>query len=137
MAKITELQQEFIKQLYGACAGDMKKAAAAVGVEDYSMLMTDEVIEAIKKRADNELVFNVPKAVSVMSKILDNPESVLYFDKLHKVAADVLDRAGLSKVDRSVQGSTAIGLVFLPDLKPTPEPPEDETEQPASPPPAI
>lgn len=128
MARLSALQEDFLKELFGVHAGDIKKAAAAVGVSDYSTLMTDEMTNAIRTRADNELIFNAAKAVYTMSKILENPEGVPYFDKLHKVAADVLDRAGLGKVDRSVKGATAIGLVFLPDLKPVPQPPEEENE---------
>lgn len=126
MAKLTQTQHEFVKALFGAALGNLKTAAKMVGVDDYSVLMTEELTEAIKKRADTELVMNVPKAVQMMNKILNDPDSVPYMDKLHKVAADILDRAGLAKQERPNSGGATIGLVFLPDKKSLPEPPEDE-----------
>jgi hypothetical protein len=128
MQKLTETQHEFVKALFGPAAnGNLNSAAKEIGIDDYTMLMTQELIEAIKKRADMELVMNVPKAVHVMSKILNNPEEIGFMDKLHKVAADVLDRAGISKQERPQAAGTNIGLVFLPDKKLLPEPPSDET----------
>jgi len=125
-ARLSPVQQEFLKQLFGPCLGNVRKAAEAVcGTDDYTQFMTEEMSEAIKKRADQELVFNVPKAVATMQKILDDPDNTPYMDKLHKVAADILDRAGLSKVDRNVKGSTQIGLVLLPSLNPNPEQPPE------------
>lgn len=124
MTKLTATQTEFLRQLFGPCSGNLKQASkAAIGSEDYSVLMTDEVLEAIKRRADNELVLNVPKAVFIMQKMLDEPESMVFLEKLHKVAADILDRAGLAKQERPNSGAMQVGIVMLPTKAALPEPP--------------
>lgn len=113
--RITPLQSEFLKQLFGASCGNLKLAAEAIGVEDYSMLMTDELTEAIKRRADQEIAMNIPKAIFTMQNMLDNPNNTFNMDKLTKLCTEFLDRAGLGKVERSGGGGLKIGLVILPD----------------------
>lgn len=139
MAKLTSTQHEFLTFLFGPALGNLTVAAEMVGIKDYSVLMTEELTEAIKKRADAEIAMNVPRAVHMINKILTDHENVPYMDKLHKVCADVLDRAGISKQERPNSGGAAIGLVFLPDKKALPEPPdEDEAEVlPSLPSPAL
>lgn len=121
MSKLTTLQQEFLKQLFGPCSGDLKLAAKAVEVDDYSVLMTSEMLLALRERADNEIAFNVPKAIFVMQKILHNPESTMNMAALTKLCSEFLDRAGLGKVERGGSGGLKIGLVILPDKTPIKE----------------
>lgn len=124
MSKLTEVQQKFLKQLFGPSMGNAKDASKTViGTEDYSSLMTDELTIAIRKRADSELALNVPKAVFIISKIMDDPESHPFMDKLHRVAADVLDRAGLSKQERVGNNMITVGVVMMPSKSIMPEPP--------------
>lgn len=126
MAKLTATQEAFLKQLFGPCSGNLKTASKAViGSEDYSQLMTDELLTAIKSRADSELILSVPKAVYIMQKLLD-PEDGSFFasDKLHKIAGDILDRAGLSRQERPTHNSTTIGIVMLPNKALLPVPPK-------------
>lgn len=132
VARITPTQQEFLKILFGKAAGNLKTAAKEIlGTEDYSDLLTDELLNAIKRRADSELTMNVPKAIFIMQKMLDEPESMLYMDKLHKVAADILDRAGVSKQERPSNNTMTVGIVMLPNKIPLTEPVliEQETVQ--------
>ena len=124
--KLTPLQQDFLTQLFGKACGNLTTAAEAVGVEDYSILMTEELIEAIKKRADNEIALNVPRAIFTMQNMLTNPNETFNMDKLTKLCTEFLDRAGLGKVERSGGGGLKIGLVILPD-KLMLEEPEVET----------
>lgn len=125
MAKLTSLQQEFIKALFGPAMGNLKAAAKACGLDDYSDLMTDELSEEIKKRADKELVMNVARATYVINQMLNEAEGGVFFsEKLHKVATDILDRAGISKQERPHHAGVTVGLVFLPNKNILPEPPE-------------
>lgn len=134
-ARLSPTQLDFLRHLFGKANGNLALAAKeAIGTEDYSQLLTDELLDAIKKRADDELVLNIPKAVFIMSKMLSEPEGMLYSDKLHKVAADVLDRAGLSKRERPSSGNVTVGIVLLPNKQMLPEPPNHEIiDQQASP----
>lgn len=133
MAKLTTLQNDFLTALFGPAAGSLAEAAKATGVSDISQLMTEEFAAEIKRRADNEMLFNVPKAIHVMKNMLENPQAVMNMDKLLKVATEFLDRAGLSKQERGLSGQGAIGLVFLPNKVVVQEPPDELIEQQVSP----
>lgn len=127
--KLSAVQKLFLKTLFGKAQGDLKKASAELGFDDYSQLMTDEFIDAIKKRADNELMLSVPRAIYIINKMITDEDGGMFVsDKLHKVCADVLDRAGLSRRERASSGSTTIGLVFLPSKNALPEPPTIENQ---------
>lgn len=121
-------QLAFVNALYGPARGNLKEAAKiATGAEEYIQLMDDVLLDAIKKRADNELTLSVPKALYVMTTALDKPEDAFFIDKLHKIAADILDRAGVSKQERPSQSTQMIGIVMLPAKAalPAPPPPPD------------
>lgn len=123
--KLSALQHEFLKQLFSVAQGNMPTAAKAVGLDDYGILLDDAMVEAIKTRADKELAGNIPRAVYVINKMLEDDGSGMFVsDKLHKVATDILDRAGLSKQERPQTGSQQMGLIFLPNKIPLPEPPK-------------
>lgn len=124
MAKLTATQEAFLKQLFGPCNGDLKKASkASIGSEDYSTLMSDELIDAIKKRADNEIAMSSVKATYILQKILSGEEDIIFSDKLAKVAQDILDRSGLSRQERPQHNSMTIGVVMLPNKAVLPTPP--------------
>lgn len=126
MAKLTTTQLDFIKHLFGKANGDMKKASfLAIENEDYSGLLTDELLDEIKRRADQELILNVPKAIFIMNKMLSEPESMPFLEKLHKVSADILDRAGLSKRERPSSSNMTVGVILLPNKAKLPELPDD------------
>lgn len=114
-AKLTQLQQDFLKQLFGPAQGKLEAAAKALDLDDYSSLMTPELVEAIKTRADHEITLNVARAVFVMKNMLDNPNEAFNMDKVTKLCTEFLDRAGLGRVDRNTTGGLKIGLVILPD----------------------
>lgn len=126
-AKLSALQQDFLKQLFSVAQGNMPAAAKAVGLDDYSIILDDAMVDAIKSRADKELSVNIPRAIFVINKMLqDDGTGMFVSDKLHKVATDILDRAGLSKQERPQSGSQQMGLIFLPNKIPLPEPPQQE-----------
>lgn len=133
MARLSATQLRFVAALFGPALGNLKEAAKQVGVDEYSSLMTDELAAEIKKRADNEMIWNVPKAIHTMQNMLENPQAVMNMDKLLKVCTEFLDRAGVSKQDRALGGGNQIGLVFLPSLKPLVEPPDEADDQEVSP----
>lgn len=127
--RLSPTQTAFLNNLFGVCNGNLKQAAKlTTGSDEYSGLLTDELTFAIKKRADTELALNVPKAVYIISKMLDDPEGAPFMDKLHKVAADILDRAGLSKQERAGNNMLTVGVVMLPSKAALPEPPTIENQ---------
>lgn len=125
--KLTPLQQEFLKVLFGpVCQGNLKDAANELGITDFDDLLTPELTSAIKSRADHEITLNVPRAIFVMRNMLDNPNSSFNMDKVTKLCTEFLDRAGLGKVERASEGGLKIGLVILPN-KIVLQEPENET----------
>lgn len=126
-SKLSPTQLAFVNELYGSSMGDFKQAAKKViGSEDYHSLMTDDLLAEIKRRGDAQLTMNVPKAIHVISQMLENPAETLFLDKLHKIAADILDRAGISKQERPQHSTMQIGIVLLPTKTVLPEPPTIE-----------
>ena len=126
-SKLTTIQQAFVKELFGASLGSIKTASNKVlGSDDFSDILDDNLIAEIKRQGDAQLAMNVPKAIHVITKMLENPEENLYLDKLHKIAADVLDRAGISKQERTQHSTMQIGIVLLPTKTNLPEPPAIE-----------
>lgn len=124
---LSPTQNKFLSALFGSHIGNAKSASKDIlGTEDYSSLMTDELISEIKKRGDKEIAMSVPRAIHVISRLLEDPESAAFADKLHKIAADVLDRAGISKQERTSSSQVAIGIVLLPSKVNLPEPPTIE-----------
>lgn len=125
--KLTPIQNEFVRVLFGKAMGNAKVACEEVtGSTDCSSIMTSELVEAIKLRADQELALSVPRAVHVIQQMLHGEgQDIFVSDKLHKVCTDILDRAGISKQERPSSAGTTIGLVFLPDKKMLPEPPHE------------
>lgn len=117
--RLTPLQQEFLKALFGTCHGNLQKAAEEAGIDDFSLIMTDELADAIRAKAEHQLALNVPQAIFTLQNILSNPDPTMHFapiDKLTKVCTEILDRAGLGKVERSTSsGGLKIGLIILPD----------------------
>lgn len=126
-SKLSPTQLAFVNELYGSSMGNLKEAAKKVtGSEDYNSLMTDDLIAEIKRRGDMQIAMSVPKAIHVISQMLENPSETLFLDKLHKIAGDLLDRAGLSKSERPQHSTMQIGIVLLPTKVALPEPPTIE-----------
>jgi hypothetical protein len=126
-SKLSPTQIQFVKELYGSSMGNLKEAAKKViGSEDYEGLLTADLIAEIKKRGDEQLAMSVPKAIYVLTNMLENPGETLFLDKLSKIAQDLLDRAGLSKNERPQTSTLQIGIVLLPTKVALPEPPTIE-----------
>lgn len=130
--KLSPIQQAFLKQLFGPSMGRLKDASKAIlGHEDYSDLLTQDFLDAIKYRGDQEINLNVPRALFVINQMLDgDPSQGFMSDKLHKVAMDVLDRSGLSKQERPSNSGATVGLVFLPAKKALQEAPDEPESEP-------
>lgn len=127
-AKLTQLQSEFLKILFGPLAqGNLTVAANELGITDYEALLTPELTSAIKSRADHEITLNVPRAIFVMRNMLDNPNNSINMEKVTKLCTEFLDRAGLGKVERMSEGGLKIGLVILPNKFEIKEPVDHET----------
>lgn len=127
MAKLTATQESFLKALFGSCAGNLKAAAKeATGSEDYTSFIDENLLQALKRRADQEVVLSSAKAAFILQRIMDNPEDLLFFKDVAKVASDILDRSGISRQERMAGGGSVIGLVMMPMKAILPDPPSQE-----------
>lgn len=130
MANLSNIQKAFLVELFGPSMGSLKTAAKVVlGTEDYSSILTDDLLAAIRKRGDAEIVAHIPKAIHTLSKMLENPEQSMYMDKLQKIASDILDRAGIVKKEAARNDNLTIGVVLLPAKGKLPEPPTIDQSQ--------
>lgn len=114
--ELTEQQEKFLEALFGEAKGDFRTAMRMAGYSDGTRLdqmrrtLADEIVE----RAKHLLAASAPKAVFGLDHVLDNPTDL---GNNHKIAAasQILDRVGLSKLDRvEVTAPGDMGIFFLP-----------------------
>jgi hypothetical protein len=111
---LTELQQKFLDVLYDDAHGDMLQAKRLAGYSDNTSVSV--VVESLKEEiVDSTRSYFVrigPKAAYAMGQAIDDPTELGIRDKT-AAAKDILDRAGLGKVDRVDVTSTG-GVFYLP-----------------------
>jgi hypothetical protein len=126
---LNEREKLFIELLFSAeVGGSATKAKILAGYsESYKTSeliarLEEDIIEATKKYISQ----NAPKAAVKLVGILDNPVAIGNKELL-ATAKDVLDRAGLAKVEK-VEMKTSGGIFYLPS-KETEQVDEDEEEE--------
>ena len=114
--QLTELQNNFLDALFGAAkvsyAKAMRLAGYSTSTNPYAIIqaLRTEIIE----RAELEMAANAPKAVLSMVGVIDDPSAVGNREKL-AASQQVLDRVGLSKVEKlNVSSDKPIGVFILP-----------------------
>lgn len=115
----TEMEQKFLDALFGEAIGDvplaMKIAGYAKTTRSTYLVRTlaNDIIELCK----TELALNSPKAVIKLIGILDNPTDLGNRERITAIK-EILDRAGLVKVDKvEHSGSVPSAIFILPPKK--------------------
>ena len=112
---LTEKQKKFLEVLFDEAGGDAVAAKKLAGYDPNSS--TTAIVEALKDEiADKTRTYfarTAPKAAMAMVGALSDPTELGVRDKM-AAAKDLLDRAGLGKVDKIDVGSSSGGVFILP-----------------------
>lgn len=117
MAKknLTENQQRFLEVLFDEAGGDVLAAKKLAGYSENTP--TRLIVEALKDEiADATRSYfarTAPKAAMAMTHALYDPTELGIKDKM-AAAKDLLDRAGLGKVEKVDVSSSSGGIFYLP-----------------------
>jgi len=111
--QLTENQIKFLEVLFDEAGGDVVAAKKLAGYSESSS--TAAIVESLKDEiADKTRTYfarTAPKAAMAMVGALYDPTELGIRDKM-AAAKDLLDRAGLGKVDKIDVGSSS-GVVFI------------------------
>ena len=113
--ELTERQQKFLAVLMDEAGGDVTMAKKLAGYSENTSNteITNSLKEEIIDVTHSYLARNVPKAAMAMVGALYDPTELGIRDKM-SAAKDLLDRAGLGKVDKIDVGSSSGGVFILP-----------------------
>lgn len=120
---LNERQKLFLEVLFtdekdGGASGDMKKAKRLAGYSDTTSVQA--VVQSIKEeieQATRDFFLQVsPKAAMKISGIMDVP-TTLGAKELLAASKELLDRAGIVKVDKVDISAPSGGLFILPEKK--------------------
>ena len=113
--QLTENQQKFLEVLFDEVGGDVVQAKRLAGYSEKTP--TRLIVEALKDEiADATRSYfarTAPKAAMAMMGALNDPTELGIRDKM-SAAKDLLDRAGLGKVDKVDVSSSGGGVFYLP-----------------------
>ena len=112
---LTENQQKFLEVLFDEANGDVVTAKKLSGYSDSTA--TRSIVESLKdeiaKATRSYFARTAPKAAMAMTNALYDPTELGIRDKM-SAAKDLLDRAGLGKVERVDVNSSGGGVFILP-----------------------
>lgn len=112
---LTENQQKFLEVLFDDAGGDVVLAKRLAGYSENTP--TRLIVEALKDEiaAATRSYFSrsAPKAVMALVGALSDPTELGIKEKM-AAAKDLLDRAGLGKVDKVDVTSNGGGIFYLP-----------------------
>ena len=118
---LTERQQRFLEVLFDDAGGDVVAAKKLAGYGDNSS--TSAIVEALKdeiaEKTRTYFARTAPKAAYALMGALQDPTELGIKEKMI-AAKDVLDRAGLGKVDK-VDVTSGGGIFYLPPKEGTNE----------------
>ena len=119
---LTEKQQKFLDVLFDEAGGDVVQAKKLAGYGEQSS--TTAIVESLKDeigdRTRSYFARTAPKAAMAMVGALSDPTELGIRDKM-SAAKDLLDRAGLGKVERVDVSSSSGGVFILPSKEGTNE----------------
>ena len=119
---LTEKQQKFLDVLFDEAGGDVVQAKKLAGYGEQSS--TTAIVESLKDEIGDKtrsyFARTAPKAAMAMVGALYDPAEEGIRDKM-SAAKDLLDRAGLGKVDKIDVGSSTGGVFILPSKEGTNE----------------
>jgi len=118
---LTERQQRFLDVLFDDAGGDVVAAKKLAGYGDNSS--TTAIVEALKdeiaEKTRTYFARTAPKAAYALMGALQDPTQLGIKEKMI-AAKDVLDKAGLGKVDK-VDVTSGGGIFYLPPKEGTNE----------------
>ena len=118
---LTERQQRFLEVLFDDAGGDVVQAKKLAGYGDNSS--TTAIVEALKdeiaEKTRTYFARTAPKAAFALMGALQDPTQLGIKEKM-TAAKDVLDRAGLGKVEK-VDVTSGGGIFYLPPKEGTNE----------------
>lgn len=112
---LTDQEQAFIENLFDPTyKGNASAAARAAGYPPTTKpsSLISRFSDEILAYGEKVLVSHTPRAIMEMVKIFDDPTHPNTKDVI-LVAKEIMDRAGLSKKDRSQENGTALSAVFI------------------------
>jgi len=119
---LTEKQQKFLEVLFDEAGGDVVQAKKLAGYGEQSS--TTAIVESLKDeigdRTRSYFARTAPKAAMAMVGALYDPTELGIRDKM-SAAKDLLNRAGLGKVEKIDVGSSSGGVFILPSKEGTNE----------------
>lgn len=119
---LTENQTAFLAVLFDEADGDVVQAKLLAGYSENTptRLIVESLKEEIAEATRTYFARTAPKAAVAMMKVLNDPTELGVKDKM-AAAKDLLDRAGLGKVDKVDVSSSSGGIFYLPPKEGTNE----------------
>jgi phage terminase small subunit len=116
--ELTERQQSFLQHLVDT-NGDAKKAAELAGYKSHYHHVVKGLKSEILELTQEILANSAPKAAFKIVEIMESTRPVVQASNKLTAAQTLLDRVGVSKVDRvDVNHSVGGGIFLLPDKAP-------------------
>ena len=117
--ELTEKQQAFLQHLVET-QGDAREAAKLAGYSSHYHHVVKTLKSEILELTQEVLANSAPKAAFKLVEIMDSKKPIIQANNKLAAAQTLLDRVGVSKVDRvDVNHNVNIGGIFLmPDKKP-------------------
>lgn len=112
---LTEKQQRFLDVLFDEAGGDVVAAKKIAGYapESSTTMIVESLKDEIAEKTRSYFARIAPKAAVSMSNALVDPTELGIKEKM-AAAKDLLDRAGLGKVDKVDVSSSGGGIFYLP-----------------------
>lgn len=112
---LTEKQQRFLEVLFDEAGGDVVAAKKLAGYapESSTTMIVEALKDEIAEKTRSYFARIAPKAAVSMSNALVDPTELGIKEKM-AAAKDLLDRAGLGKVDKVDVSSSGGGIFYLP-----------------------
>ena len=112
---LTEKQQRFLEVLFDEAGGDVVAAKKIAGYapESSTTMIVESLKDEIAEKTRSYFARIAPKAAVSMSNALVDPTELGIKEKM-AAAKDLLDRAGLGKVDKVDVSSSGGGIFYLP-----------------------
>ena len=112
---LTENQQKFLEVLFDEAGGDVVTAKHLAGYSENTptRLIVEALKDEISEATRSYFSRTAPKAAMAMVQALYDPTELGIKEKM-AAAKDLLDRAGLGKVDKVDVSSSGGGIFYLP-----------------------
>ena len=112
---LTENQQKFLEVLFDEAGGDVVSAKKIAGYSENTptRLIVESLKDEISEATRSYFSRTAPKAAMAMVSALSDPTELGIKDKM-AAAKDLLDRAGLGKVEKVDVSSSGGGIFYLP-----------------------